>query len=599
MASTTTSISPLNWTCSNCDARFSEDHQLTFYRGSCNHDVCNKCITVVGSLTPNSTSVKCPSSWCRRGRFANPTMIKTEIVAGASGDNVKNEEEGVDLPSYKEGIKASASGDDLDVKPAAIKSEVKTDIKMEQQTPTIKRETIPDLTTSMAATKRLIGEKKTKKFVSPSVPPVQILKPILNVGDEVYAAWWEDTKRRGVNAWYPGKVKSYIEVGNNNFGPIRLYDIIFDDGDKIDKLGDCFLFAKDEYLLRTKYRDQMPMGVKEVFDMSSMDVWAKIVGWYSVVIDGEDQHFVLLSDAMEAYAKQHAKIKQEIKEESTDDNDSRFSGGEDDSVAGPPEKKRRKEASLQMTPASLKSKKQKETPRQLIASEISYLHNILRGSESNFAEVKQSSFKTGDMMPLDVAQFNKNKGRYEVKEGSDVSDDDVIIQSMLIFALYRMEKGWGRKRAFQALSIWSGKPANDDADNIFTLTNLWKDEIQKAIAEKKLGKNTLGHPDNFDNYPRFYGNSKGRWGRRSSSYVGQVHMFAEQATVQIALYLHENVSEQYALLASMIVHFAFHDDDKLMYLIASRLIESARKESDCFPKTALDVIISSARMGKH
>jgi hypothetical protein len=40
------------------------------------------------------------------------------------------------------------------------------------------------------------------------------LKPIFNVGDEVYAAWWDpkmidDAKKNGSNAtWYPGRVKS-------------------------------------------------------------------------------------------------------------------------------------------------------------------------------------------------------------------------------------------------------------------------------------------------------------------------------------------------------------------------------------------------------
>ena len=53
------------------------------------------------------------------------------------------------------------------------------------------------------------------------------LKPMLSVGDEVYASWWEDSKNRtSVPSWFPGVVKAYKDLGyGGRHGLIRLYDI--------------------------------------------------------------------------------------------------------------------------------------------------------------------------------------------------------------------------------------------------------------------------------------------------------------------------------------------------------------------------------------
>ena len=244
-----------------------------------------------------------------------------------------------------------------------------------------------------------------------------------------------------------------------------------------------------------------------------------------------------------------------------------------------------------------KSIKQKEKPRDMIGLDISHLGEVICTS-GNWNDVQQSSFESSEILPLDFVQFNEEKGRYEVEEGSNITEDDVIIQAMVMFALYRMERGWGRGRSWKALSVWSGKPAND-ADDIFPLENLWKEEIKQTIDNKQLGKNTLGHFDNFDNFPRFFGDScKGRWSRRSSSYIGQVHIFAEQASVQLALHLHNHISKDYALLASSIIHYAFYNEFDLMSDISFSLEDSARKESECFPKTALDDLCKHAQESK-
>lgn len=248
-----------------------------------------------------------------------------------------------------------------------------------------------------------------------------------------------------------------------------------------------------------------------------------------------------------------------------------------------------------------KSTKQKETSRQLIASDISYLSEPL--CKSGNWNINPCSFQSSELMPLDVAQFDRDSERYHVvheDEGSTITEDDVIVQAMVVSLLYRMEKGWGKARSCKALSIWSGKPANaNDVDDDFPLDNLWHDEVQSLIRHKKLGKTTLGHNDNFDNFPRLYACSKDRWARRSDSYIGTVHIFAEQAAIQMALHLHENVSGDYALLAATIIHYALESDgdtgDSLMIALARSLLESARKESDNFPKMAYDDILAAGQ----
>ena len=61
------------------------------------------------------------------------------------------------------------------------------------------------------------------------------LKPVLKVGDKVYAAWWEDEESRRTNSrssWYEGRITAVKEVDKGDtYGPVRFYDIEYDDGE--------------------------------------------------------------------------------------------------------------------------------------------------------------------------------------------------------------------------------------------------------------------------------------------------------------------------------------------------------------------------------
>jgi hypothetical protein len=170
--------------------------------------------------------------------------------------------------------------------------------------------------------------------------------------------------------------------------------------------------------------------------------------------------------------------------------------------------------------------------------------------------------------PLDNVEWNLTAGRHESKDPTN--DDDCILQAMVMWNLYRLEKSWGRPKMLvsccfpfvadetkrvlfkfaslpffqwiishcffcfsffeKQLSVWAHPKQPCESD----LKNLWKDEIETT---KKLCKG-LNHADNFDAFCRYYqgtNNFPSRWQRRSDTSLNYVHVFAEQATVQWAL----------------------------------------------------------------
>lgn len=105
-----------------------------------------------------------------------------------------------------------------------------------------------------------------------------------------------------------------------------------------------------------------------------------------------------------------------------------------------------------------------------------------------------------------------------------------------------MEEGCGNTRGTNALSVWGGEPAGIADDN-FPLENLWKEEMQQIIDAGKIGPRTMNHPDNFYHSPEFllpFVRGTG-WARYAEIFLGVLHIFAEQVTVQMTLHLHQNI----------------------------------------------------------
>ncbi|KAL7549166.1 hypothetical protein ACHAWF_012441 [Thalassiosira exigua] len=254
-----------------------------------------------------------------------------------------------------------------------VKEEVKEEVNSKQKAPggnvQVKKEDQKSTKPPSAAAK-LEG----RNTMSPPPPTDRRnLKPLFDIGDEVYAAWWDPKdkaikNKRGAQ-WYYGKIRAFDEKGHGEYGPFRIYDIIFDDGDRLDALNDYWVVPKRDHQLETRGREVI--GVTRKFDKTSSDKWAKEVGWFEVVIDGKPLTYSLLSDAMKAHdsnvvrsngyqtkesqlnmpedyqwlfeeqaREKVTNIKYELKQETESDDDSRFSEVDEEEIAKAPNSKR-------------------------------------------------------------------------------------------------------------------------------------------------------------------------------------------------------------------------------------------------------------------
>lgn len=196
-------------------------------------------------------------------------------------------------------------------------------------------------------------------FVSKTIPRSDKwgLKPLFGIGDEVYAAW--RSAHDAEPAWYPGKIIGYESIGQNEYGPVRLYSIKYEDGDELNEVDDYWVFPKDDYLMQERYETTgwEPIGIKKKFDRESGDKWARFVGWYEVMIDGQRRSFSRFLDALKAHDDTVVKIngnntkksylnmpdnypllfqqqeKLELDHNSQSDDNSRFSEGNSESSA--------------------------------------------------------------------------------------------------------------------------------------------------------------------------------------------------------------------------------------------------------------------------
>jgi hypothetical protein len=135
----------------------------------------------------------------------------------------------------------------------------------------------------------------------------QHLKPQFQSGDKVYSAWWANASRRGDTSWHPGTISSYREVPTTNspYGPMRYYNIKFDDGDEFDDVEDYYVFPEVDYKILEKndFKTDNCIGVENVHDDNVRGVegkWPRIVGWYvNTTCDGKKSEYARLSGKCE------------------------------------------------------------------------------------------------------------------------------------------------------------------------------------------------------------------------------------------------------------------------------------------------------------
>ncbi|KAL3771167.1 hypothetical protein ACHAWU_004790 [Discostella pseudostelligera] len=129
--------------------------------------------------------------------------------------------------------------------------------------------------------------------------PLSHLKPFFDVGTAVYGPWWQGERQIFCDTWYPGKIASYKEYPSSSpYGPRRKYTIHYDDGDKLEDVEDHYVFSKEDYLVLFR----KGVGYRcELDTRYAGDLWASLVGYYVVTLDGVDVKFARLVDAMDAY----------------------------------------------------------------------------------------------------------------------------------------------------------------------------------------------------------------------------------------------------------------------------------------------------------
>ena len=142
--------------------------------------------------------------------------------------------------------------------------------------------------------------------------PLSHLKPVLKEGDRIVAAWWDLNRNEKINTpnneeWFEGVINRVREKDHyagsyaSRYGPVRVYDIHYDDGDKLKGILDVFVCDARDYDLENNGRSERNWkGVRHVKDGSSSDRYAKEIGWYVATIGRKEKSFALLYDAMKA-----------------------------------------------------------------------------------------------------------------------------------------------------------------------------------------------------------------------------------------------------------------------------------------------------------
>lgn len=213
-----------------------------------------------------------------------------------------NERHNVEMEKLRE--KAEA-----DKESAVRMAIVKEERKVREMQHKIKIETKEQSKKEMEKLKQQYEQENVKRQEEEAKAEKQKLKPRFQVGEEVYAAWWPDDKKTDEPPlWYPGRVKSYKDQrvsnkGVGEYGAVRLYKIHYsDDGTEQDHVPEHFVFHKEDYLLSTGNCPQhVWKGVKNIVDKESEDVWASLIGYYVAIVDGKEQPFSRLSEALQAY----------------------------------------------------------------------------------------------------------------------------------------------------------------------------------------------------------------------------------------------------------------------------------------------------------
>jgi len=145
-----------------------------------------------------------------------------------------------------------------------------------------------------------LADKKKSLLSNSSIHKVN--KPVLESEEAVWVKQWPNNDKTLQHSWIRGTVRSYTEHKDiDGYGPRRVYSVELvagkDSGDLLVHIEDYHVIPEANF---SQEYDLESIGVNHVFDKDSSDQWAREIGWHTVEIDGSEETFVYMSDAIEA-----------------------------------------------------------------------------------------------------------------------------------------------------------------------------------------------------------------------------------------------------------------------------------------------------------
>jgi len=143
---------------------------------------------------------------------------------------------------------------------------------------------------------------KTVTKSSSDESTTQYIKPTIKKGEKIYAVWSGPDGKGEV--WYPGRTwDSKEEPSREGYGPIRKYDIVFDDGDMEPDVDEIWVSKKSEYEVSIAKPEDTWIGVTNVRFEYSNDDYARLIGWYKTTVGDVTRVYTSLRSALRAYDK--------------------------------------------------------------------------------------------------------------------------------------------------------------------------------------------------------------------------------------------------------------------------------------------------------
>ena len=176
------------------------------------------------------------------------------------------------------------------IEPSNSEDDAVGKVKEEKQTTEI------DSSLEAAATEYIKIDSSLKVTTS------EYIKPVIKKGEQVYACWGGNDGKGTL--WYPGRTWDTKSSPGGEFGPVRKYDIVYDDGDMEPQVDEEWVVKKEEYEVGVEKPDEKNwIGVTNIRFEDSMDNYARLIGWYRTTFGGESRVYSSLAKALRSYDK--------------------------------------------------------------------------------------------------------------------------------------------------------------------------------------------------------------------------------------------------------------------------------------------------------